>query len=258
MKPLGINTISTVKKITMSGEINTLKVVDSANDVRFVPIEAKNTDYIAVQAWAAVDGNTIAEADQMSNIVLKGSSSGDVTLTVPAAAGTNTVTVPAETGTVITTASNTGKILQVVSSILQSEASSTTQIPFDNTIPQNDEGAEFTTAAITAAHADNKFHVSVFAQVSSNGNTGRVIVGLFIDSTANALATAATQVSNSGGMITIAFDFIADAGDTSEHTFKMRYGRPDATTAFVNRTGSDLDLGNTISSGIVIREINTQ
>jgi len=34
----------------------------------------------------------------MSNIVLKGSTSGDVTITVPAAAGTNTVTIPAATG----------------------------------------------------------------------------------------------------------------------------------------------------------------
>ena len=47
----------------MSGEINTLKVVDTANDVRFVPIAAKNTDYLAVQAWEAIDGNTIADAD---------------------------------------------------------------------------------------------------------------------------------------------------------------------------------------------------
>ena len=35
----------------------------------------------------------------MSSIKLKGSSSGDVTITVPAAAGTNTVTIPAVTGT---------------------------------------------------------------------------------------------------------------------------------------------------------------
>ena len=35
----------------------------------------------------------------MSSIKLKGSSSGDVTITVPAAAGTNTVTIPAATGT---------------------------------------------------------------------------------------------------------------------------------------------------------------
>jgi hypothetical protein len=35
----------------------------------------------------------------MSSIKLKGSTSGDVTITVPAAAGTNTVTIPAATGT---------------------------------------------------------------------------------------------------------------------------------------------------------------
>jgi hypothetical protein len=190
----------------------------------------------------------------MSNIVLKGSTSGDVTITVPAEAGTNTLTLPAGTGNIITN-TTAGTTLQTVSSILQSEASSTGAFPYDNTIPQNSEGAEFTTAAITAAHASNKFHVSVFAQVSSNGNTGRVIVALFQDSVANALACGATQVSNSGGMITIAFDYIAAAGDTSAHTFKMRYGRPDATTAYVNRTGSDLDLGNKISSGMIIREI---
>jgi len=39
----------------------------------------------------------------MSNIVIKGSTSGDVTLTVPAEAGTNTLTLPAATGTILTT-----------------------------------------------------------------------------------------------------------------------------------------------------------
>tara|TARA_R110000782_G_C14607084_1_gene391719 strand:+ start:444 stop:635 length:192 start_codon:yes stop_codon:yes gene_type:complete len=63
MKPLGINTISTVKKLNFMGIVDTLKVVDSANDVHFVPIAAKNTDYLAVQAWEAIDGNTIADAD---------------------------------------------------------------------------------------------------------------------------------------------------------------------------------------------------
>ena len=63
MKPLGINTISTVKKINMSGEINTYKVVNDDNDVYFVPISEGNTDYQTVLEWEAIDGNTIAEAD---------------------------------------------------------------------------------------------------------------------------------------------------------------------------------------------------
>lgn len=72
MKPLGINTINTVKKLNFMGIVDTLKVVDSANDVHFVPIAetddsdnliSPNTDYLAVLEWAAIDGNTIAEAD---------------------------------------------------------------------------------------------------------------------------------------------------------------------------------------------------
>ncbi len=38
----------------------------------------------------------------MSSIKLKGSTSGDITLSAPAVAGTNTLTLPAETGTVLT------------------------------------------------------------------------------------------------------------------------------------------------------------
>ena len=45
-------------------------------------------------------------------LVIKGSSSGQVTVDVPAAAGTNTLTIPAETGTAITSAT-TSHIIEV-------------------------------------------------------------------------------------------------------------------------------------------------
>ena len=63
MKELTKETISTVKKVSLSGEINTYKVVDDDNDVYFVPIATDNTDYQAVQEWEAIDGNNIADAD---------------------------------------------------------------------------------------------------------------------------------------------------------------------------------------------------
>jgi len=40
----------------------------------------------------------------MSSMILNGDTSGAVTLTVPAVAGTNTITLPAATGTILTTA----------------------------------------------------------------------------------------------------------------------------------------------------------
>ena len=63
MKQLTKETISTVKKVSLSGEINTYKVVDDDNDVYFVPIAEGNTDYQTVLKWEAIDGNTIADAD---------------------------------------------------------------------------------------------------------------------------------------------------------------------------------------------------
>ena len=44
----------------------------------------------------------------MSGIILNGDTSGTLTLSAPAIAGTNTITIPAETGTVITSASTSG------------------------------------------------------------------------------------------------------------------------------------------------------
>lgn len=46
----------------------------------------------------------------MGSIVLKGNTSGQVTLDVPAAAGTNTITVPASTGTMALTSDIVGGI----------------------------------------------------------------------------------------------------------------------------------------------------
>jgi hypothetical protein len=44
----------------------------------------------------------------MSSVVISGDTSGAITLSAPAVAGTNTITLPANTGTVLTTASTFG------------------------------------------------------------------------------------------------------------------------------------------------------
>jgi len=46
-------------------------------------------------------------------LVIKGSSSGQVTVDVPAAAGTNTLTIPASTGTVALTSQLAGTIVKI-------------------------------------------------------------------------------------------------------------------------------------------------
>lgn len=56
--------ISTVKKLNYEGKLVAYKVTYSNSDVpASVPIDTENTDYQTVLEWAAIDGNTIAEAD---------------------------------------------------------------------------------------------------------------------------------------------------------------------------------------------------
>ena len=46
----------------------------------------------------------------MSSIKLVGSTSGEITISAPAVAGTNTLTLPANTGTIVTSASGAGDL----------------------------------------------------------------------------------------------------------------------------------------------------
>jgi len=50
--------------IDASADPTIIKVTFVGNSIEhFVPKDTDNTDYQAIQEWAAIDGNTIAEAD---------------------------------------------------------------------------------------------------------------------------------------------------------------------------------------------------
>ena len=69
----------------------------------------------------------------MSSVVISGDTSGAITLSAPAVAGTNTITLPASTGTVLTTGSpQSGGVIQVVS-VSNATSQSTTNTSFTNT-----------------------------------------------------------------------------------------------------------------------------
>ena len=54
--------IDTVTKNYLDGEFANYKVTYVNSEiVQFVPINADNTDYQAIQEWAAIDGNNIID-----------------------------------------------------------------------------------------------------------------------------------------------------------------------------------------------------
>ena len=191
----------------------------------------------------------------MSNIVLKGSTSGDVTITVPAEAGTNTLTLPAGTGNIITS-TTAGTIIQVVNVQTGAVATGTTLMPQDDTIPQNNEGDEYMTLAITPTHASNKLKIDVVWHGSSGASSGIMVAGLFQDSTANALAAGSGgSVDAANDMQHIYFRHFMAAGTTSATTFKLRVGFNASGTTTFNGVGGARRLGGVFASSITITEI---
>lgn len=146
-----------------------------------------------------------------------------------------------------------GVVQQIVTTESGAVATSSTVIPFDDTIPQNTEGVEVLTRTITPASATNKLRITVtiFATVAT---TPWIIAALFQDAGANALAAAATipPVSTGGGTIT--FGHTMDAGTTSATTFKVRVGPSAAVTLTVNGQSSGRIFGGVSVSSLTVME----
>jgi len=149
-----------------------------------------------------------------------------------------------------------GSVVQVVHVQDGEVASGTTTCSYDDTIMQNDEGTEFMTLAITPTKATNKLKIDVVANLNNNTTNKITIVGLFQDSTANALAAMNGSESINNSPIPISFTHVMTAGTTSSTTFKVRAG-PDtsATCTFNGRDGTNRRLGGTYASTITITEI---
>lgn len=190
----------------------------------------------------------------MSTINLQGATSGTIAVVPTAIAGSNTLTLPAETGTARTTVSS-GTVLQVVSTQTGALATGTTVVPMDDTIPQNTEGNEYMTLAITPRSATSTLRVEV-VWIGSNSYAAaqNITAALFVDSTANALA-ASIQTSLQSWVMAVPITYSQTSGGTSAMTFKVRAGSNQAGTTTFNGYGSVRYMGGVYGSSITITEV---
>jgi len=147
---------------------------------------------------------------------------------------------------------NVGTTVQIVNTTYSALATGTTTIPRDDTIPQNTEGDQYMSQAITPTNANNILLVqAVFFGASSA--IGDLAGALFIDTTANAVAACMEYVlANENCMLILNYSQVA--GTTSAMTFKFRAGNSAAgTTSFNGRAGLRL-YGAITKSSITITE----
>ena len=159
-------------------------------------------------------------------------------------------------GTKSNNISFTGRIVQTVNTQTGAVDTGTTTMPQDDTIPQNTEGDEYMTLAITPSNASNKLKIDVVWHGSSGASSGIMVAGLFQDTTANALAAGSGGTHQSANdMQHIYFSHFMTAGTTSATTFKVRVGFSSAGTTTFNGSGSGRRLGGVFASSITIQEI---
>jgi hypothetical protein len=130
-------------------------------------------------------------------------------------------------------------------------------IPYDNTIPQNNEGDAYADldTTFTAKKATSKLIVDVVLQ-SSTSTAADFAIALFRDADPDALAVS--LVSNQGTFDQSAFlRAIFDVGDTLVHTYKIRYGPTSLpATVYINQNSSGAKMGSTLLSSMTITEVS--
>jgi hypothetical protein len=149
-----------------------------------------------------------------------------------------------------------GKVAQVIITETASTASTTTIIPYDDTIPQITEGASVgIDTSITPTNASSTLIIDVELQVGAGLIVITAFGALFVDSTANALAAAGITL-NAQYIGVLRFSYSVTAGSTSARTYRARYGPNSANPCYLNRahTQSAL-LGGTLKSRMTITEI---
>jgi hypothetical protein len=148
-----------------------------------------------------------------------------------------------------------GAVVQIVQTQTSAVSTGTTTIPFDDTIPQNTEGNEFLTRAITPTSATNELHFDINILASVNTDSRHITVALFQDTTANALAVTSCFTANGTKILTISLTHKMTAGTTSATTFKVRIGCETSGTITLNGESGSRVFGGVAVSSIRITEV---
>ena len=149
-----------------------------------------------------------------------------------------------------------GTVAQVVADTELTLVTSATTMPFDDTIPQNTEGVEVLSVAITPINASSTLEIEVSTQVGSSTTT-TVTAALFVDTTADALNAMGESV-DATTIRTIKYIHRVTAGSTSARTYKVRVGGNAGTVSLNGINGASRRYGGVCTSTLTVREILPQ
>ena len=129
--------------------------------------------------------------------------------------------------------------------------------PYDDTIPQIGEGGEVMTLAITPTAATSKLIIDVLVNTSPTLSSEKMVVALFQDTTADAIACVSDEFYDAGHMVAIPLKYYTSASSTSARTYKVRLGRTDSSgnAVTVNGYNGSRKFGGVLATSITITEV---
>lgn len=148
-----------------------------------------------------------------------------------------------------------GLPIQVADTIVSTSATGTTQIPVDDTIPQNTEGDQYMTLSFTPKLSTSKLYIDVIANLSSSA-ANNMVLALFKDSDAGALAAVVETNDSIAGYYPMKLGYSYSPGSTTAITFKVRAGAGGAGTTTFNGAGGARKMGGIMSSYIRVTEVH--
>ena len=171
----------------------------------------------------------------MSSVVISGDTSGAITLSAPAVAGTNTITLPASTGTVLTTGSpQSGGVIQTV-------GYSTTCIGGGSPTYASTTSTSYVTTGfsvtITPKLSTSKIFVTVNSNIYMSGTNKAGLFTIYRGATNLASGTAPSALCgiyySAGDIITpISMTFLDSPATTSATTYTVYFSTQTSSTLY--------------------------
>lgn len=148
-----------------------------------------------------------------------------------------------------------GSLVQFVDTTTGAVNSGTTVIPYDDTIPQNTEGDQYLSLAITPLSTTNKLIIEGIVNVANSAANQRMIAAIFQDAIASAIGVSTTvNITANTGVPVYVYASMA-AGTTSATTFKIRAGANGAGTTTFNGDSAARKFGGITFSWMKITEV---
>jgi len=154
----------------------------------------------------------------------------------------------------------TGSIIQVQYAEMTTRTSISTTIPFDNTIPQNNEGDEVLTVTITPRSASNSILLTAHVPMCLvTGSPARAIAALFVDNVADAIAASSFQGNANLSISVQELQMTAivrhSPATTSAVTYKLRLGPSTGTLHVLGISSTTSRFGGAARVTLTAQEI---